>query len=78
MPLQFTTVLGWGLLPPPTGLNAVLAAGGSLTVAQAFFYVITALSGSGETTRSNEATGLAQHATRIPWAWLAGNVECCS
>jgi hypothetical protein len=43
-------------LSPPTGVAAVLAAGGSLTVSTAYYYEVTAVTPSGETAASTQVT----------------------
>ena len=44
-------------MSPPTGVSSALAAGGSLTVAQPYYYVLTALESSGgQTVQSAETT----------------------
>lgn len=62
----------WPLLLVPAGLAAALAAGGSLTNGQAYYYVVTAYTVAGETTASAEVTATpATPSNTINLSWNA-------
>jgi len=69
-PAAAIPVTAWSLLPAPGGLAAVLTAGGSLTVAQAYYYVVTTRTVAGESTASSEVSAtptLGNQTVNLTW-----------